>query len=85
VLSKVKEYKYGTTICGLSGCAGANVALSPAMKQELDTLGYTVVHHLADAAWLAAMRELIDAIVERGDSWRTPSGSDCNADRQPGE
>lgn len=32
---------------------GANVALSPAMKQELDTLGYTVVHNVVDAEWLA--------------------------------
>lgn len=48
---------------------GANVALSPTMKQELETPGYTVVHNVVDAEWLAAMRELIDAIVEReGDS-----------------
>ncbi len=53
---------------------GANIALSAKMKQELDTLGYTVVHHLADPAWLAAMRELIDALVEsEGDNrpWNT--------------
>ena len=36
---------------------GANVTLSPTMKQELDTLGYTVVHNVADAdGWRRCVR-----------------------------
>ena len=61
---------------------GANVALSPTMKQELDTLGYTVVHNVADAEWLAAMRALIDAIVEReGDSLAMEHHQEATATR----
>ena len=61
---------------------GANVALSPTMKQELDTLGYTVVHNVADAEWLAAMRTLIDAIVEReGDNLAMEHHQEATATR----
>ena len=44
---------------------GANGGLSATMKHELDTQGYTIVHGVADADWLAAMRERIDCLVER--------------------
>lgn len=44
---------------------GANIALTEKMKEELNTLGYTVVHRVADPQWLEAMREQIDAIVEK--------------------
>ncbi|MDU4391044.1 MAG: phytanoyl-CoA dioxygenase family protein, partial [Klebsiella michiganensis] len=61
---------------------GANVALSPAMKQELDTLGYTVVHNVVDSEWLAAMRALIDAIVEReGDNLAIEHHQEATATR----
>lgn len=61
---------------------GANVTLSPTMKQELDTLGYTVVHNVADAEWLAAMRTLIDAIVEReGDNLAMEHHQEATATR----
>ena len=61
---------------------GANIALSAKMKQELDTLGYTVVHHLADPAWLAAMRELIDALVEsEGDNLAMEHHQEATATR----
>ncbi len=43
---------------------GANGELSDTMKHELDTQGYTIVHGVADADWLAAMRERIDFLVE---------------------
>ena len=61
---------------------GGNVALSPTMKQELDTLGYTVVHNVADAEWLAAMRALIDAIVEiEGDNLAMEHHQEATATR----
>lgn len=44
---------------------GANGGLSATMKHELDTQGYTIVHGVADADWLAAMRERIDFLVEK--------------------
>ena len=44
---------------------GANGELSATMKHELDTQGYTIVHGVADADWLAAMRERIDFLVEK--------------------
>lgn len=44
---------------------GANGELSATMKHELDTQGYTIVHGVADADWLAAMRERIDYLVEK--------------------
>lgn len=44
---------------------GANGELSATMKHELDTRGYTIVHGVADADWLAAMRERIDFLVEK--------------------
>lgn len=42
---------------------GATGELSATMKQELDTQGYTIVHGVADADWLKAMRERIDYLV----------------------
>lgn len=61
---------------------GANIALSDKMKLELDTLGYTVVHHLADPAWLAAMRELIDVLVEsEGDNLAMEHHQEATATR----
>ena len=44
---------------------GANGGLSATMKHALDTQGYTIVHGVADADWLAAMRERIDFLVEK--------------------
>ncbi|WP_117076092.1 phytanoyl-CoA dioxygenase family protein, partial [Klebsiella pneumoniae] len=47
-----------------------------------DTLGYTVVHNVADAEWLAAMRTLIDAIVEReGDNLAMEHHQEATATR----
>lgn len=61
---------------------GANVALSPAMKQELDTLGYTVVHNVVDAEWLAgdAARLSTPSSRERAIIWRS---STTRRRRQP--
>ena len=56
------------------------------MKHELDTLSNTVVHNVVDAQWLSEMRRLIDTTdlsVRRQSGDGTPSGSDCDADRQP--
>lgn len=48
---------------------GACISLSDKMKQELDNQGYTIVHQVADEAWLAAMREHIDQLVaQEGDN-----------------
>lgn len=44
---------------------GANIELPQQMMTELDTLGYTVVHHVIDPDWLARMRSRFDAIVEQ--------------------
>lgn len=49
---------------------GASIELTAQMKQELDTLGYTVVHNVANPDWLVAMRNLIDELVEKkGITW----------------
>ena len=61
---------------------GANIELSPKIKEELDTLGYTVVHNVADPEWLAAMRELIDTIVEKeGDNLAIEHHQEATATR----
>jgi ectoine hydroxylase-related dioxygenase (phytanoyl-CoA dioxygenase family) len=44
---------------------GADIELPRHMITELDTLGYTVVHHVIDADWLVQMRSMFDAIVEQ--------------------
>lgn len=61
---------------------GASVELSARMKDDLDTLGYTVVEGVADAAWLAAMRERIDALVaEEGDNLAVEHHQEATATR----
>ncbi|MCS4270015.1 MULTISPECIES: phytanoyl-CoA dioxygenase family protein [Raoultella] len=61
---------------------GANIALTEKMKEELNTLGYTVVHRVADPQWLEAMRDLIDAIVEKeGDNLAIEHHQEATATR----
>ncbi len=66
---------------------GANIALSAKGEQGWMRLAAVVHHHSYDPAWLAAMRELIDALVEsEGDNGHgTPSGGDRDAYCQSGE
>ena len=61
---------------------GANIALTEKMKEELNTLGYTVVHGVADPQWLEAMRDLIDEIVEKeGDNLAIEHHQEATATR----
>ncbi|TDQ26842.1 ectoine hydroxylase-related dioxygenase (phytanoyl-CoA dioxygenase family) [Raoultella sp. BIGb0149] len=61
---------------------GANIALTEKMKEELNTLGYTVVHSVADPQWLEAMRDLIDEIVEKeGDNLAIEHHQEATATR----
>lgn len=61
---------------------GANIELTAQMKQELDTLGYTVVHNVADPDWLVAMRDLIDQLVEKeGDNLAIEHHQEATATR----
>ncbi|AVR05640.1 phytanoyl-CoA dioxygenase family protein [Pluralibacter gergoviae] len=61
---------------------GAGAELTAKMRDELDTLGYTVVEGVADAAWLAAMRERLDAlVVEEGDNLAIEHHQEATATR----
>ncbi|WP_297197524.1 phytanoyl-CoA dioxygenase family protein [uncultured Pluralibacter sp.] len=61
---------------------GADCALPAKMREELDTQGYTVVEGVADAAWLAAMRERIDALVtQEGDNLAIEHHQEATATR----
>lgn len=61
---------------------GASIELTAQMKQELDTLGYTVVHNVADPDWLVAMRNLIDELVEKeGDNLAIEHHQEATATR----
>ncbi|KOQ92642.1 phytanoyl-CoA dioxygenase family protein, partial [Pluralibacter gergoviae] len=61
---------------------GAGAELTAKMCDELDTLGYTVVEGVADAAWLAAMCERIDALVaEEGDNLAIEHHQEATATR----
>ena len=63
---------------------GANGELSATMKHELDTQGYTIVHGVADADWLHAMRERIDYLVElEGEDGEIRYYADCVAEPKP--
>lgn len=61
---------------------GANTELTETMKHQLDTLGYTIVPNVADADWLAAMREHIDMLVAReGDNLAIEHHQEATATR----
>lgn len=61
---------------------GASLTLTPEMKNELDQLGYTIVHNVADPQWLDAMRRLIDELVEReGDNLAVEHHQEATATR----
>ncbi|WP_431221930.1 phytanoyl-CoA dioxygenase family protein [Serratia sp. L9] len=61
---------------------GANIELTAKMKEELDTLGYTVVPGVADADWLEAMRQRIDCLVEQeGDNLAIEHHQEATATR----